>query len=70
VRHPIYTGLLGMSIGTAIAAGRLHSWLGVVIITIGFSIKITQEERLMLRHFPDQYPLYRKEVKALIPWLL
>ena len=70
VRHPIYTGLLVMSIGTALAVGRLHSWLGVVVVAIGFWIKLSQEERLMLRHFPDQYPLYRKQVKALIPWVL
>jgi protein-S-isoprenylcysteine O-methyltransferase Ste14 len=69
VRHPIYTGLLTMSIGTAVAAGRLHSWLGVIVVTIGFGIKMSQEERLMMRHFPEAYPLYRGQVKALIPWI-
>jgi protein-S-isoprenylcysteine O-methyltransferase Ste14 len=67
VRHPIYTGLLLMALGTAIVATQLHCWLGVLAFGAGFWIKLCQEERLLLRHFPDQYPQYQKEVKALIP---
>lgn len=70
VRHPIYTGLLLMCLGTAIAGGRLHSWLGLAIMCAGFWIKLKQEERLMLRHFPDEYPSYRKRVKALVPFVV
>jgi protein-S-isoprenylcysteine O-methyltransferase Ste14 len=70
VRHPIYTGLLIMCIGTAIAAGRLHHWLGIPLIAVGFWIKLKQEEGLMMQHFPDQYPAYRKEVKALVPFII
>ncbi len=70
VRHPIYTGLLVMALGTAISAGRLRCWLGLVVVGIGFWIKLRQEERLMLRHFPDEYPAYRKQVKALVPFII
>jgi protein-S-isoprenylcysteine O-methyltransferase Ste14 len=69
-RHPIYTGLLVMGLGTAIDIGQLHSAIGTVVVGIGFWIKLKQEERLLLRHFPDQYPAYQKEVKALLPFLL
>jgi protein-S-isoprenylcysteine O-methyltransferase Ste14 len=70
VRHPIYTGILLMCFGSAIENGRLHSWLGFPILCIGFWIKLRQEESLMLRHFPDEYPAYRKRVKALVPFLI
>jgi len=70
VRHPIYTGLLVMGVGTAVTVGQLHCWVGIVITGIGFWIKLKQEERLMLRHFPDQYPAYQKEVKALVPFVI
>jgi protein-S-isoprenylcysteine O-methyltransferase len=70
VRHPIYTGLLIMSLGTAIENGRLHCWLSIILTGIGFWIKLTQEERLLLRHFPDQYPAYRQQVKALVPFVI
>jgi protein-S-isoprenylcysteine O-methyltransferase Ste14 len=70
VRHPIYTGLLIMSLGTAIEIGQLHCWLSVPVTALGFWIKLSQEERLLLRHFPDDYPAYQKQVKALVPFIL
>lgn len=70
VRHPIYTGLLVMTLGTAINAGRLRCWLNIVVIGIGFWIKLKQEERLLRRHFPGEYPAYQKQVKALVPFIV
>jgi len=70
VRHPIYTGLLGMFLGTAIHVGQLRCFIGLPLVCLGFWIKLSQEERLMLRHFPEAYPGYRREVKALIPFVI
>jgi len=70
VRHPIYTGLLIMMLGTAIEMGFLRSWLGLGVVFVGFWIKLSQEERLLRRHFPEEYPRYQKEVKALVPGIL
>lgn len=69
VRHPIYTGMLAMCLGTAINMTLLRAWLAVLVMFFGFWIKIRQEEKLLLRHFPDAYPSYRKEVKALVPFV-
>jgi protein-S-isoprenylcysteine O-methyltransferase Ste14 len=70
VRHPIYTGLLVMALGTAINTGWVRCWLGIVVVGIGFWIKLKQEERLMLLHFPNEYPAYQKQVKALVPFIV
>ena len=70
VRHPIYTGLLVMCLGTAMEMGVLRGWLAGLVVGLGFWIKLAQEERLLLRHFPEAYPQYQKEVKALVPWLI
>jgi protein-S-isoprenylcysteine O-methyltransferase len=70
VRHPIYTGLQVMCLGSAIEIGRLRCFLAILVVGIGFWIKLKQEERLMLRHFPDEYPAYRKQVKALVPFVI
>ena len=70
VRHPIYTGILLMILGSASAVGQLQSWLGFVIVFVGFWIKLKQEESLMLLHFPNEYPAYRTRVKALVPFLI
>ncbi len=69
-RHPIYSGLLGMSLGTALAGGQLRSWLGFLAVGAALWIKLTQEESLMLRHFPDTYSSYRVRVKAIVPFIL
>ncbi len=69
-RHPIYTGLLLMCLGTAIAIARARGWLALPLMVLAFWIKLKQEERVMLQHFPDTYPVYKKEVKAIVPFLL
>jgi protein-S-isoprenylcysteine O-methyltransferase Ste14 len=66
VRHPIYTGLLAMGLGTALDIGRLRGWLALPLMAVAFWIKLRREEGLLMRHFPEEYPAYRKQVKALI----
>ena len=70
VRHPIYTGLLIMSVAVALEYGRLRCWLGPVAWGIGLWIKLNQEEALLLQHFPNEYPAYRRQVKALVPFII
>jgi protein-S-isoprenylcysteine O-methyltransferase Ste14 len=66
-RHPIYTGLLGMLIGSGLLAG-LGEWLVVIVAAlIGIELKIRMEERLLLAAFPDEYPRYRERVPQLVP---
>jgi protein-S-isoprenylcysteine O-methyltransferase Ste14 len=68
-RHPIYTGILLMLLGTAIVDGHAI-WIVVLSAAfIGLSIKARSEERLLTRHFPDAYPAYRRRVKAILPFV-
>jgi protein-S-isoprenylcysteine O-methyltransferase Ste14 len=69
MRHPIYTGHLLMGLGTAIASGLVVAFVGLASFVTGFWIKASQEERLLLRSFPDEYPAYKAHVKALIPYV-
>ena len=66
-RHPIYTGLLGMIVGTALLAGLGQAILAVVAGLIVFLVKIHAEERLLLANFPEEYPTYRQRVPQLVP---
>ncbi len=70
VRHPIYTAILTMFLGTAVATGQLGGFLGLALCSLSMWIKLRQEEKLMMRHFPQQYPAYRARVKALVPFVL
>jgi len=66
-RHPIYTGLLGMLIGTALLGG-LGEWLVLVVVApILLEVKIRQEERLLDATFAGEYAEYRARVPQLVP---
>jgi protein-S-isoprenylcysteine O-methyltransferase Ste14 len=68
-RHPIYSGLLGMLLGTTLLAGVGELIALVPVGLIFFEVKIRQEERLLLATFPEEYPEYRRVVPQLIPGL-
>jgi protein-S-isoprenylcysteine O-methyltransferase Ste14 len=68
-RHPIYTGLLGMLLGSTLLSG-IGSWIVVFpAAVVALEVRIRVEERLMLATFPDEYPGYRRQVPQLVPRL-
>ena len=68
-RHPIYTGLLGMLLGTVLLNG-LGVSLAFLAVGAGFlATRIPIEERLMSKTFPDEYAHYRERVPRLVPGL-
>ena len=69
VRHPIYTGILVMFAGTAIATGYFGGFIGLLLLFLSFWVKLKREEDLMLKHFPDKYSAYQRRVKRIIPFL-
>lgn len=68
VRHPIYSGLLLMILGTALLSGHNGGFVAVVICFLGFRIKLRQEEDLLTKKLPG-YSEYMARTKALIPFL-
>lgn len=70
VRHPIYTGLLFGILGTALIEGKLLGLFIVVMIIAVYYRKIRLEEAVLSQAFGPEYQSYRKEVKALIPFVL
>ena len=69
VRHPIYSGLLLGLFGTALAIGEMCDRSGFALAFIGWRTKSLVEERFMQEQFGDRYSLYKREVKALIPFV-
>jgi protein-S-isoprenylcysteine O-methyltransferase Ste14 len=66
-RHPIYTGLSGMLLGTVLLNGLGGN---LALLVAGAAVLVTRipiEERLMSKTFPDEYARYRKRVPRLIP---
>lgn len=69
VRHPIYAGLLLALLGTAIEIGEVRGLVGVALATIAWRAKWTIEERFMTEQFGAEYTSYKREVKALLPFV-
>src|SRR5262249_25044393 len=69
VRHPIYSGLLVMILGTALLAGRMSGFVALLVCFCGFWIKLRQEEALLTRCLPG-YSEYKARTKALVPFIL
>lgn len=68
-RHPIYTGALVAVLGTALNHGNVRDLIVPAILILGFSMKISKEEKLMAEHFGDEHRDYRARVRRLIPFV-
>jgi protein-S-isoprenylcysteine O-methyltransferase len=68
VRHPIYAGGLAACIASAVVAGGPFVF---ALLTVGpiFIWRVGAEDKLMTQQFPNEYPVYMKRTKALIPFV-
>ncbi|MGW2917602.1 methyltransferase family protein [Streptomyces angustmyceticus] len=68
VRHPIYTGLLGLIVGRMLACG-FGVWVVYLVVALPWLLRrVWVEDGLMAGQFGDSYAAYRARVPALIPW--
>ena len=69
VRHPIYSGILLAVVGTAVALSWL--WLTAAVLAgVYFLYSATVEERYLTEEFPDDYSVYKRSTKMLVPFIL
>ncbi len=67
VRHPIYTGMSAMVIGTMLVFPPLLAWcIGMLVYMV---VSARREERDMTRRFPDAYPQYKRRSRMLVPFV-
>ena len=70
VRHPIYAGMLGLMLATALA---LSHWIAiipaVVVFVVGTAIRVKSEEKLLREIFGAEFEAYSRRVPVLIPHL-
>ena len=67
IRHPIYSAILGMFIGSAIVSGQVLALFGLIMAASAYRRKIRLEEANLKRAFGHAYDVYRCETGALIP---
>lgn len=69
VRHPIYTGVLVATLGSALAAGTALAFVCVFVMILTYLPKWKREEDIMLEEFGQSYADYMKRTKTIIPYV-
>jgi protein-S-isoprenylcysteine O-methyltransferase Ste14 len=70
VRHPIYTGMLGLLLATGIAISHWAALIaGALLLFVGTMIRVRSEERLLRETFGQEFEEYARRVSAILPGL-
>ena len=69
VRHPVYTALIALALGTAIVSGRILSLLGAATFAVAYARKLRLEEMALSATFGARWDEYRRRSWALLPWI-
>lgn len=68
VRHPIYAGLLVLSVALLLISGRTFAVIGFGLVVVGLFLKARLEERFLSEELgADVYAAYAKRVPMLVP---
>ena len=68
VRHPIYSGMLGMIVAGGLAWNHwIGSLISLVLFGIGTAIRVRSEEKLLREQFGAAFEDYKRGVPAVLP---
>jgi protein-S-isoprenylcysteine O-methyltransferase Ste14 len=68
IRHPMYTSVLGITLSVVIFSFSYFLLMIWVILFVTILMKLSYEETILLKKFPD-YSDYKLKTKKLIPFL-
>ncbi|HEY9760071.1 MAG TPA: isoprenylcysteine carboxylmethyltransferase family protein [Oculatellaceae cyanobacterium] len=69
VRHPLYLSGLLLLVGTNLFFGNSWSWLSTILVLVITLYRIPVEEKQLESRFGQEYTDYKRQTKALIPWV-
>lgn len=67
VRHPMYTALHTMYLGTFLLVPSWFFLIGVVAAVLGNAIRAREEERVLLQRYGQEYAAYQKMTGRFFP---
>jgi len=68
-RNPIYSGFLLAFLGCAMTGGMIKGYVSLIFVITGILLKIALEEKFMYETFADEYAVYTRKVKRLVPFI-
>jgi protein-S-isoprenylcysteine O-methyltransferase Ste14 len=69
LRHPIYSGMNLVALGSAVWAPTAIVWIGFVFIALGSELRSRSEESVLRPAFGSAYAEYSKRTKKFIPYI-
>jgi protein-S-isoprenylcysteine O-methyltransferase Ste14 len=69
IRHPIYTGMLGALLATAIAQQQVRGILGFVVVFAALYRKALREETFLSQEFGDAFAEHQRHTGMFLPWI-
>jgi protein-S-isoprenylcysteine O-methyltransferase Ste14 len=67
IRHPIYTGILLATIGTALAVGEYRGLVAVGMFLVGFTRKARKEESFLAAEFGSAFEEHCRQTGFFLP---
>jgi protein-S-isoprenylcysteine O-methyltransferase Ste14 len=67
IRHPIYTGILGGFLGSAIVNGQIRGLIAMAVIWVSFYIKARREEKLLTQEFGPKFDEHKRHTGMFLP---
>ena len=69
IRHPIYLGEFGRTLGWAITLSSLYGLIFMTVALVFLLIRIEIEEKMLTKAFGEECTKYQRTTKKLIPFL-
>jgi protein-S-isoprenylcysteine O-methyltransferase Ste14 len=67
LRHPIYSGLILATLGSAAAIDEWRCILGLCLVVLGYCLKAKKEEAMLSHQFGDAFHEHQKHTGFLLP---
>jgi protein-S-isoprenylcysteine O-methyltransferase Ste14 len=71
IRHPMYSSFFLLGLAQLLL---LPNWVGggagIIGAALLYALRIQREEKMMLENFGDEYRLYMRQTKRLVPWIV
>ncbi len=68
IRHPIYAGLMALAFGLALWFQKAGALAAALLLTLFFNLKAREEERRLLRLYPEYADYQRRTGRFLPRW--